>query len=135
MIPITLSLRFKNRMDGESDGTAMRVSGTLEREIGGYALRYTECIDGAETQVLIRTDGRRAVIKRTGPASVIFTLEPGVSHPSLYETSVGSIPMTVKNAFVDSHLTENGGTLHLRYTLELGGGDSFHEVSIQVRKD
>lgn len=134
MIPIALSLRFKSRLDGESDETNMDVSGTLEREIGGYALRYTERIDGADTQVLIRTDGRRAVITRTGSASVTFTLEPNVPHPCLYETDAGAIAMTVKDAFVDSQRSEDGGFLNLRYTLELGGGDSEHDISIAFRK-
>lgn len=134
MIPVMLSLRFQSRLDGESDDTFMELSGTLEPEIGGFALRYTEVIDDAETEVLIRTDGRRAVIARTGPASVIFTCEPGVSHPSLYETSVGSIPLTVKDAFVESRVSEDGGDLRLGYTLEMGGGDSFHEITIVVRK-
>ena len=134
MIPVTLSLRFISRMDGEQDESTMQVPGTLETEIGGFALRYTERMDGAETQVLIRTDGHRAVIKRTGDASVTFTLLPNIPHDCEYVTDAGTIPMTVKDASVESSLSESGGTLHLRYTLELGGGDSEHEISIHVRK-
>ena len=134
MIPVTLSLRFRTRMDGESDESAMQVQGALEREVGGYALRYTERIDDAETEVLIRTDGVHATIERTGAASATFTLEPGIPHPCLYKTDAGAIDMTVKDASVRSQLTENGGTLHLAYTLELGGGESKHEISIVVRK-
>ena len=134
MIPVTLSLRFRSRLDGEQDESTMQVSGTLEQEIGGFALRYTERMDDADTQVLIRTDGHRAVISRSGPASVTFTLEPNIPHDCEYVTDAGTIPMTVKDAFVESNVSETGGILHLRYTLELGGGDSFHEISIVVRK-
>lgn len=134
MIPVTLSLRFQSRMDGEQDESTMQVSGTLEKEVGGYALRYTERLDGAETQVLIRTDGVRATITRTGAASVTFTLKPGVLHACEYVTDAGAIPMTVKNAFVESDLSDEGGTVTLCYTLELGGGDSRHEISMIVRK-
>ena len=134
MIPVTLSLRFISRLDGEQDKSTMTLPGTLTRELGGYALSYTERMDDADTQVLIRTDGRRAIIKRTGPASVTFTLEPNVSHDCEYVTDAGSIPMTVKDAFVETNLSETGGILKIRYTLELGGGDSFHEISIVVRK-
>ena len=112
----------------------MQVAGTLEHEIGGFALSYTERLDGAETQVLIRTDGRRAVIRRTGAASVTFTLLPNVPHDCEYVTDAGTIPMTVKDAFVETNLSESGGILNLRYTLELGGGESEHEISIHVRK-
>ena len=134
MIPVTLSLRFLSRMDGEQDESTLTLPGTLEREIGGFSLRYTERLDDADTQVLIRTDGRRAVIARTGPASVTFTLEPNIPHDCEYKTDAGTIPMTVKDAFVESHLSDAGGLLKLRYTLELGGGDSFHEIAIHVRK-
>ena len=134
MIPVTLSLRFRSRLDGEQDESSMQVPGTLTREIGGFALSYTERLDGAETQVLIRTDGRRAVIRRTGAASVTFTLEPNVPHDCEYVTDAGTIPMTVKGAFVETNLSESGGILKIRYTLELGGGDSEHEISIHVRK-
>lgn len=135
MISVTLSLRFVSRLDGESDKSTMQVSGTLEQEIGGFALRYTEQIDDAQTQVLIRTDGRCAVISRTGAASVTFTLEPNVPHDCEYVTDAGVIPMTVKDASVETNLSESGGILNMRYTLVLGGGDSFHEISIVVRKD
>jgi len=134
MIPVTLSLRFRTRLDGESDESAMQVQGALEREVGGYALRYTERIDDANTEVLIRTDGVRATIERTGAASATFTLEPGVPHTCEYVTDAGTIDMTVKDASVRSQLTESGGTLHLAYTLELGGGESKHEIAIVVRK-
>ena len=134
MIPVTFSLRFRSRMDGEQDESSMTLPGTLTREIGGFALSYTERIDDANTEVLIRTDGRRAVIKRSGPASVTFTLEPGIPHDCEYVTDAGSIPMTVKDASVASSLGDDGGTLRLCYTLALGGGDSFHEISIHVRK-
>ena len=134
MIPVTLSLRFQSRMDGEQDESTMQVSGTLEKEVGGYALRYTERLDGAETQVLIRTDGVRAMIKRSDAASVTFFLEPNVPHRCAYVTDAGTIDMTVKEASVESRLSDEGGTVTLCYTLELGGGDSRHEISMIVRK-
>ena len=67
MIPVMLSLRCQSRLDGESDDTSMELPGTLEPEIGGFALRNTEVIDDAETEVLIRTDGGAPSSRAPGP--------------------------------------------------------------------
>lgn len=104
----------------------------ISEDDGRMIVCYMESIDG-ETEQLTeihfhKNEPGLVTICKTGVASTILTIEQGRRHSCVYRTPFMDFEMRVRALRVDNKITEDGGTLHLDYALEIRGAEAHRTV-------
>jgi uncharacterized beta-barrel protein YwiB (DUF1934 family) len=88
---------------------------------GSYKIVYDETelagYEGATTEMLF--EGEHARIKRTGASEMCLRLDLLKKHYSIYQTPYGEVSLGVIARSIDNRLTENGGEIAIKYSLEM----------------
>jgi uncharacterized beta-barrel protein YwiB (DUF1934 family) len=105
---------------------------------GGYKIAYSETdlagYDGAVTEIICRSD--TAVITRKGSANMRLCLDTKKKHYSVYKTEFGQFTLGVTARKIDFDLTENGGRVHLKYSLSFDSNPfTENEIIINVKTE
>lgn len=119
---VTLSLRGEQSYPGqEPDVIELVTEGTLEDIEGGWRLCYEESdltgLAGVNTTFQIQ--GKTVTLIRSGKLNSQMVFEEGVPHDSLYEMEFGALMLTVCAIRVETNLTQAGGTIDLKYSIEV----------------
>ena len=119
---MVLSLKSsQSYMGQEPDVIELVTEGVLENRDGGWALSYEESaltgLEGVCTTFLLE-DGC-VTLTRTGKLNSQMIFEEGISHDSLYEMEFGAMLMTVCATKIAWELSFLGGTVDLRYLIEI----------------
>ena len=119
---VTLSVRGQQSYAGqEPDVIELVTEGTLEDIDGGWRLCYEESeltgLAGVNTtfQIVDKT----VTLIRSGRLNSQMIFQEGVPHDSLYQMEFGALMLTVCAVKVETNLTEDGGTIDLKYTIEV----------------
>ena len=95
--------------------------GTLEEIVDGWKLCYEESeltgLAGVSTTFQIQ--GTTVTLIRTGKLNSQMVFEEGIPHDSLYEMEFGALMLTVCALQVKTNLSETGGTIDLKYSIEV----------------
>lgn len=136
-INVNIVLRSVQRNEEDENETELRTEGTYMKKDDEWHVIYEESeatgFEGSTTDITVK--GNRLVsIVRTGTANSNLMIETGKKHYTLYETPFGDITVGIFTHKIESHLTENGGQLYLRYTLDanasfLSDNEIFLEIS------
>ncbi len=105
---------------------------------GERVIRYEESettgMEGSELQLRISPDDMISII-RTGTYQTHLVIQNGKKHFCHYETPFGDFVVGVSARYVRNRLTEEGGTLRLRYTVDANSTLlSDNEIWIEVKK-
>ena len=108
----------------------------LEPTADGYRLRYEETsvtgLEGAMTTLHIAPG--QVMLERSGSLTSLLVLEKGKRHLNSYETPYGNLMIGAYTDDLSVDLTEKGGRLGFRYTLDMNGSvTGRHDVRISVR--
>ena len=119
---VTLSLRGEQSYPGqEPDVIELVTEGTLEDIEDGWKLCYEESdltgLAGVNTTFQIQ--GKTVTLIRSGKLNSQMVFEEGVPHDSLYEMEFGALMLTVCAIRVETNLTQAGGTIDLKYSIEV----------------
>ena len=119
---VTLSLRGQQSYaDQEPDVIELVTEGTLEALDDGWKLCYEESeltgLAGVSTTFQIQ--GKTVTLIRTGKLNSQMVFQEGVPHDSLYQMEFGALMLTVCATYVKTDLTEDGGTIDLKYSIEV----------------
>ena len=118
---------------------------TLDTEIeytknadGERVIRYAESettgMEGSDMQLRIAKDGMISII-RTGTYQTHLVVQKGKKHFCHYETPFGEFAVGVSAKWVRNELTDEGGKLALRYTVDANSTLlSDNEIRIDVKK-
>ena len=120
---VLISIVGVQQLDGDSDTIELTTDGTLEPTADGYRLRYEETsvtgLEGAMTTLHIAPG--QVMLERSGSLT---------SH----ETPYGNLMIGAYTDDLSVDLTEKGGRLGFRYTLDMNGSvTGRHDVRISVR--
>ncbi len=117
-----ISIRGLQELDDpDTDVITLVTSGRYYRRNGSYYLTYDETdltgMTGTKTTLKV-SDGSVTVL-RTGlyPSQLVF--EEGKRHMSLYDTDFGQLTVAVCTERIRSNLTDQGGSLDVRYAVEI----------------
>lgn len=107
-------------------------------EDGDRVISYAESeatgMEGSVTQVRISPEDMVSIL-RTGNFQTHLVVQTGKKHFCHYETPFGDFAVGVSARWVDNHLTDDGGSLTLRYTVDANSTLlSDNEIRIAVRK-
>lgn len=99
-----------------------------------YAESEATGMEGSVTQVRV-SSGNMVSILRTGNFQTHLVVQTGRKHFCHYETPFGDFAVGVAARWVDNHLTDDGGSLTLRYTVDANSTLlSDNEIRVAVRK-
>ncbi|MBQ8514572.1 MAG: DUF1934 domain-containing protein [Ruminococcus sp.] len=140
MKKISLKLRSVQTSEDERSETELMTEGTFEKADGVWKITYEDSdatgFEGAVTT--ITADGTELVsIVRSGSANSNLVIESGKKHYCLYGTPFGDITVGIFTHKIENSLSENGGSLYLKYTLDVNSAFmSDNEIYLDVcRKD
>lgn len=135
---VQITIQSLRSLETGKESMTQHAQGLLLREGGDWILTYRE---GAEsglgsTRTTLRVERSRVTLNRTGELKSHMVFEVGRSHTSLYETSYGRLPMTIRTLKLKTELTEAGGTVLIHYHIELGGGSAGEtRLRLTLRKE
>ena len=138
---VTLSVRGQQSYPGqEPEVLELVTEGTLEAIDGGWRLCYEESeltgLEGVNTT--FQVEGKTVMLLRNGKLNSEMVFQEGVPHDSLYQMEFGALLLTVCATKVDVNLTEAGGTIDLKYAIEVEQNDAGmidYHLDIQTKKD
>ena len=119
---VTLSLRGEQSYPGQDpDVIELVTEGTLEDIDEGWKLCYEESeLTGlAGVCTTFQIQGKTVTLTRTGKLNSQMVFEEGVPYDSLYEMEFGALMLTVCAIQVETNLTRDGGTIDLKYSIEV----------------
>ena len=124
-------------MAQEPEAIELVTEGVLEDTDGGWKITYAESdltgMDGVKTTFFIKGD--TVTLTRSGKLSSEMVFKEGVSQDSLYRMEFGALMLTVCATKVEANITEEGGTVDLRYNISVeqsAAGVIDYHLDIQV---
>lgn len=119
---VTLSIRGQQSYPGQDpDVIELVTEGTFEDIEDGWKLCYEESeltgLAGVSTTFQIQ--GKTVTLIRTGKLNSQMVFQEGVPHDSLYEMEFGALMLTVCAVQVETNLTQAGGVIDLKYSIEV----------------
>lgn len=113
-------------MDQEPDVIEFTTEGRLHKIDGGWKIEYTETaltgMEGVDTSFTVTPD--TMVLTRTGKLNSQMVFKLGQVHESLYQMDFGALLITVCATDISWCLDEKGGTVDLKYSIEIEHGAS-----------
>lgn len=135
---VVLSVRGRQRYaDQEPEEIELVTEGVLEQDGTVWKLSYEESeltgLQGVSTTFLI--DQKNVTLKRTGRLNSQMVFQEGVAYDSLYQMEFGTMMLTVCATKVEVDLTPDGGTIDLKYKIEVEqNAAGMIEYHLDVRK-
>lgn len=119
---VMLSLQGKQTYPGqEPELIELVTDGILEKVNDGWIISYAESsltgLEGVTTTFHLQ-DGC-VTLTRTGKLQSQMIFRQGVRHDSLYQMEFGALMMTVCATHIDWKLSAEGGTVDLKYLIEI----------------
>ena len=114
---VRISIKTVQLLDGEEEITVKKVKGTFAGWEDIYKIEYSEGGEIGGTTAVDRA-GPMVHIKRNHSLfDMEFYLEAGFTSENVYFTPYGELNVKTVTEYVESDMTENGGTLEFRYIL------------------
>ena len=139
MKQVTIVLRTRQTVDGETAEFSQHAAGTLEQTENGFLLRYAEQDENglATDNAFLLTD-THGYLKRSGAVKSEMRFRPGADSVFPYHTFYGTFDFTLHTAYFRHTLSERGGKVMIRYTLSAQGqivGDYTLKLHITEKDD
>lgn len=134
---VYISIVGETNVDGECDKTEMVTEGDYVFRAGKYLLRYRERLieDGEECSTIIKCDGQKVTMTRTGSANTQMIFENGKRHVSLYETPLGSFSVNILTDSLNVDVGEAGGEIKIDYALDINSSmRTQNRLHLNIRK-
>lgn len=124
--------------DSDNDIVELMTVGRFYRKNGDYYISYDETeatgFEGSRTTLRVEGD-HRVTMLRSGQSRSQLIVEKGTRHQCHYETGYGSLMMGVSGDKIESTLSDEGGNLNFKYTLDINASmASENEVFINVKE-
>lgn len=124
---------------GESTETELLTKGFYEINNDSFLISYEDTeatgFKGSITEISVKAD-RYASVIRSGSSSSDLIMERGKKHHCQYQTPYGAMDIGIYTHFIKNNLLDDGGTLHLKYTLDINSSYmSDNEIIVTVNID
>ena len=133
---VLISIVGKQEVKGERDRSELLTVGTMTVRPRGVQLFYRESaatgMEGTDTTLTLQPE--KVTLSRTGTHAGMLVLEHRRRHLCSYGTPYGDLMLGVFTEKMEQEMTENGGSVRVAYTLDVGGSMlSRQELSVTVR--
>ena len=134
---VLINIRGVQHYDDDKEVVELMTIGKFYRRGSSYYISYDESeATGFEgkTTLKVEDDGIVTML-RSGASKSQLIIEQGTRHQCQYETGFGNLIMGVSGNRVSSSLSESGGDLSFKYTLDFNASmASENEVFINVKE-
>lgn len=133
-----ISMKSIQSIYDEKTETELTTTGTFRIENNNFYISYEDSeatgFEGSVTEISVK-DNKYASIIRTGTTSSDLIIETGKKHHCRYETPYGSMNIGIYTHSIDNGLSENGGDLYMKYTIDINTSYvSDNEIILSVKK-
>lgn len=132
---VLITISDRHEVDGEIDSAEIQTIGTFSGTEDDYTLKYSEAgeLEGCEVSLNVK-DGKTVTMTRSGEQfSTQLIIELNKRHNCFYRTPAGEMMLGVFASEVSSDVTEDGGKVRFKYTLDFNAGlVSENELEITV---
>lgn len=132
----SIILNIKQTADGVTDESELFTRGEFRLHKGLYYIDYEESeatgFEGSHAQLCVN-DGVMTMT-RTGNTFSNLVFEDGVRHYCHYGTEFGDCMVGITTQELSHCLNETGGTVHLKYSVDVNSGlMTENEITIKVK--
>lgn len=119
--------------------TELITKGVFSVSGSSYSISYEDSeatgFKGSVTEIIIEENKYASVIRKGSAASELI-LETGRKHHCQYGTPYGTMEIGVYTNAIKNELTENGGDLYFKYTLDINSSYvSENEIIINIKTE
>ena len=132
----SITLNIKQTADGFTDESELFTKGEFRLHKGSFFIDYDESeATGYEgSHVQMRIDDKMMTLTRTGKTFSSLIFENKTRHFCHYGTEFGDCMVGITTDELKPELDENGGIIHLKYTIDVNGGlMTENEITINVK--
>ncbi len=135
---VLITIKGIQRADGDNDVVELFTMGRFYRRNGSYYISYDESeatgYEGSKTTLRV-DENQRVTMSRSGSLRSQLIIERGVRHQCNYDTGHGSFTIGVLGDSIVSSLTDQGGDIEFKYSLDVNASlTSENEVYINVKE-
>lgn len=107
----------------------------FSKKDGQYYITYNDTEPDGEVvcTTTIEVDTDVVQVKRTGSVTTNLRYEVGRTYSSTYQFEYGAIVMETTTSEIEVSLTELGGTIEIKYLLDMGGTKSQNHLKIEIK--
>ncbi|MBQ8906780.1 MAG: DUF1934 domain-containing protein [Ruminococcus sp.] len=133
-----IAMKSAQIINNERNETELMTEGIYQMTGDTAVMSYLDSeatgFDGSETKVQV-TGNRLASITRTGAANSHLVIETGKKHYCHYAMPFGEMTIGIYTHQIKNELTETGGKLFMKYTLDMNGSYlSDNEIRLSIQK-
>lgn len=119
---VFINIKGIQGLDDDTDTIEFMTEGRFGIKDGEYYLSYDESgmLDSGETvktQIFIKSKDS-LILQRTGSIKSRMLIEKGTRNTSQYTTLYGDFAIGILGETIEHNLTENGGEIKLKYTID-----------------
>ncbi len=134
-----ITIDSKYTIGDEVESVSLSTFGDFWQSDDKYYITYKETkatgYDGDITTLTVENQSR-ATLERRGKTNSRLVMETGQKHICHYDTGFGDNRIGIFTDVIDNRLSQNGGALKLRYTLDLNSNAiSTNELHITVKEN
>lgn len=135
---VLITIKGIQNTDGDNDVVELFTMGRFYRKNGSYYISYDESeatgYEGSKTTLRVEQDNKVTML-RSGSIRSQLIIERGVRHQCSYDTGYGSFTIGVSGDKIVSSLTDAGGDIEFKYSLDVNASlTSENEVYINVKE-
>jgi uncharacterized beta-barrel protein YwiB (DUF1934 family) len=122
----------------EEDELKVDTVGSYTKRNGARFIIYKEYDEDDNSKfdtAVLKIEGNKSVtLMKSGQNATKLILEKGKRHQCIYGTDFGAMSIGIYTSFLNNDLTDSGGKLHVKYTMDLNSDIlSTNELYIDVK--
>lgn len=133
-----ISITGKQKIDKENDEIELTTCGTYTKKGGKRYIVYNEYDKenpAKKTKSVLKIEKGKVILIKGNDMQTRLILEEGKRNQCFYATDVGTMIIGVFTDKIDEKLDDNGGTLEIKYSLDINAGlTSYNNIFIEVKK-
>ena len=133
-----ISILGRQQVDGETGEVQVPTLGSYVKKGKNRYITYKEYdseVNGKPVTSVLKVEGTDKVPLMRGAGSTRLVLENGKRHLCQYDTGYGNMMIGIFTSQLHSNLTDEGGKLEVRYTLDINSNlSSSNEILITIKE-
>ena len=133
-----ISILGRQQVDGETGEVQVTTLGSYVNKGKNRYITYKEYdseVNGKPVTSVLKVEGNDKVTLMRGAGSTRLVLENGKRHLCQYDTGYGNMMIGIFTSQLHSNLTDEGGKLEVRYTLDINSNlSSSNEILITIKE-
>lgn|GEM_PF-5797083 len=129
-----ITILNRQKTNDSADTIDEKTTGSFCRKNGKSYIMYKSVEDGAETLSTVIVGENEVKIRRRGIVNSEMLCRMGEKTRFMYALPYGNMEMENETLLIENGLSDNGGILHMVYTLYIQGEEYYNDMTIKINK-